>query len=463
MNGAGRALLEDVTAKLPAGWRIATIGSCVAELIGGASPSEKDYTDIGVLVLNKGDIKTYGKLSLKGSVKRTSPAFASKHASKIISTRSLVVTLRDLSSKADFLGLISLYEGTEAALITQGMYSILLNQDVLDRFLMYYSNAPAYRTIVKREKHGATQVHLRNGEFLSIPIPLAPISEQRRIVQRLDDVVEKVEACRARLIHVHQILTKFREAVLQAAVLGKLTEEWRVEHGVSSPEKEVQLEDVWKDSSYGSAAKSKSIGMIPVLRMGNIQNGALDWRDLVYTSDTNEISKYKLQAGDVLFNRTNSPGLVGKTAVYHGERPAIYAGYLIRVRCGDRLHPDYLGCCLNSPAGRHYCWSVKTDGVSQSNINASKLGAFSFLLPCVQEQVEIVRRVAELFSLVETFQRRYDDALTRLASLTPSVLAKAFRGELVAQNPSDEPAGEMRLARNDQQALSSRKTSHARG
>lgn len=174
--------------------------------------------------------------------------------------------------------------------------------------------------------------------------------------------------------------------------------------------------------------------------MGNIQNGVLDWSDLVFSSDLQEIKKYLLSAGDVLFNRTNSPELVGKTAVFKGERDAIYAGYLIRVRCGERLLPDYLNYNLNSPAGRDYCWQVKSDGVSQSNINAKKLAAFTFLLPSIKEQTEIVRRVEKLFAFADKLEARYTTARKQVEHLTPALLAKAFRGELVEQDPNDEPA-----------------------
>jgi type I restriction enzyme S subunit len=142
----------------------------------------------------------------------------------------------------------------------------------------------------------------------------------------------------------------------------------------------------------------------------------------------------------VLFNRTNSPELVGKTAVYRGERDAIYAGYLIRVRCTEQLLPDYLNYCLNSPAGRDYCWRVKSDGVSQSNINAKKLAAFEFELPSIEEQHEIVRRVEALFSYADRLEARYTAAHAQVERLTPALLAKAFRGELVPQDPNDEPA-----------------------
>jgi type I restriction enzyme S subunit len=83
-----------------------------------------------------------------------------------------------------------------------------------------------------------------------------------------------------------------------------------------------------------------------------------------------------IRTGHRPYAQPNSPALVGKTATYHGERLAIYAGYLIRIRCGERLDPEYLTYCLNSPQGREYSWRVKTDGVSQSNVNAKKLAAF---------------------------------------------------------------------------------------
>jgi type I restriction enzyme S subunit len=192
--------------------------------------------------------------------------------------------------------------------------------------------------------------------------------------------------------------------------------------------------------NYGTSAKSQSEGEIPVLRMGNLQGGALDWTDLAYTSDLAEIAKYMLDDGDVLFNRTNSPELVGKTAIYRGERPAIYAGYLIRVRCRTSLDPQFLNLSLNSPAARDYCWRVKSDGVSQSNINAKKLAAYSFLLPLVHEQQEIVRRAQELFSLADQLEAKLTAARQVVERLTPALLAKAFRGELVPQDPADEPA-----------------------
>jgi len=270
----------------------------------------------------------------------------------------------------------------------------------------------------------------------------------------LDELLAQVNTLKARIDGIPTLLKRFRQSVLAAAVSGRLTDEWRgqngIQHSGESPEVVKDLENVvWpvvrlaqvaRDFSYGSSAKSKPLGDIPVLRMGNIQSGRIDWSNLVFSSDRDEIKKYPLNAGDVLFNRTNSPELVGKTAIYKGERPAIYAGYLVRVRCSERLNPDFLNYCLNSPQGREYCWQVKTDGVSQSNINAKKLANFSFGLPPIDEQTEIVRRVEQLFTFADQLEARVKAAQARIDRLTQSILAKAFRGELVPQDPNDEPA-----------------------
>jgi type I restriction enzyme, S subunit len=285
---------------------------------------------------------------------------------------------------------------------------------------------------------GALYPAVRSKDVRAHVVPLAPAAEQTRIADQLDTLLARIQSCNDRFDAIPALLKRFRQAVLNAATSGTLTEDFAKEN--PQPWRRVLLDDVAIDFSYGSTAKSARAGTTPVLRMGNIQDGHLDWSDLVYTSDSAEIEKYKLTKGDVLFNRTNSPALVGKTAVYQGERPAIYAGYLIRTRCSSELLPEYLNYCLGSKAGRDYCWSVKSDGVSQSNINAKKLAAFPFALPPVPEQTEIIRRVEALFAFAHCIEARATAARTLAKRLGPLTLAKAFRGELVPQDPQDEPA-----------------------
>lgn len=331
-------------------------------------------------------------------------------------------------------------QGANNLVYQKALHRIRTASGILPELLMYRLRYEAESGGLQEAFTGTTIRHLTRESLSRYEIPLPPQNEQNRIADKLGALLTRVDTCRERLERVQLILERLRQSVLAVATSGELTADWRENQGSNGSPHRVSLRETAIDISYGSSSKSLRIGSIPVLRMGNIQEGKLDWNDLVYTSDPIEIEKYKLMPGDVLFNRTNSPELVGKTAVYKGEQPAIFAGYLIRVRCSSELLPDYLNYCLNSPSGRDYCWQVKSDGVSQSNINAKKLADFEFELPPLEEQNEIVRRVESLFAYASRLEASYKAARARVEQLTPALLTKAFRGELVPQEPEDEPA-----------------------
>lgn len=313
---------------------------------------------------------------------------------------------------------------------------------------------------IKETSTGTGLQHINRNFFNDYLIYLPPLNEQKRIVEKLDAILPKVKSAKARLEKIPAILKKFRQSVLAAACSGRLTEDWRENHsfknsytGELANEEPYELLDDWlwvelKNISngfqYGTSSKSVDEGKVPVLRMGNLQNGKIDWSDLKFTNDDSEIEKYSLSYGDVLFNRTNSPDLVGKTAIFKEKRAAIFAGYLIRIKYKpEYINSDYLNYCLNTERAKEWCKQVKTDGVSQSNINAQVLSTFLIPLPPLEEQQEIVRRVEKLFALVDSLEAKYRKAMERVEKLEQAILAKAFRGELVEPDPNDEPAEEL--------------------
>ena len=196
--------------------------------------------------------------------------------------------------------------------------------------------------------------------------------------------------------------------------------------------------NVSTDLPYGTAKKSYAAGKMAVLRMGNLQNGEIDYRDLVYSSDEEDIAKYSLCPGDLLFNRTNSAELVGKTAIYRGSVPAIYAGYLIRIH--PLVDPEYLNAVMNSQYAKQYCYYVKADSVSQSNINANKLGAFLIPIPPVNEQKSISKEVSVFLPIISALQEHEAQIKELCVEAKSKILDLAIRGKLVPQDPADEPA-----------------------
>jgi type I restriction enzyme S subunit len=212
---------------------------------------------------------------------------------------------------------------------------------------------------------------------------------------------------------------------------------------------------------YGTAAKSAKTGTLPVIRMGNLQNGRIDWSDLVYTDDPDEIEQYQLQPGDVLFNRTNSPELVGKTARYLGERPAVFAGYLIRINHNALVvDSQYLNLFLNSSIARQYGNRVKTDGVNQSNINGEKLQNYPFPFCLLAEQHEIVRLLDEKLSRCDHLISEIEEHLQRANALRQAILARAFSGRLVTHDPMDEPASVLLERIRAERAVKTTKKEH---
>ena len=203
------------------------------------------------------------------------------------------------------------------------------------------------------------------------------------------------------------------------------------------------LEDIVCELKYGTSEKSLSVGKIAVLRMGNITNvGTIDYSNLVYSSNNEDIKLYSLEKDDLLFNRTNSSEWVGKTAIYKKEQPAIYAGYLIRIRT-ILIFSDYLNTVMNSSYYRNWCYNVKTDAVNQSNINAQKLSQLMIPIPPLKEQERIVVEVAKWISLIDTIKNSKEDLQTTIKQAKSKILNLAIHGKLVPQDPNDEPAIEL--------------------
>lgn len=316
---------------------------------------------------------------------------------------------------------------------------------VRKEYIFYFCLQKQFVSDCIKSAKGSAQLNMSTEWLKEYPIPLPPLAEQQRIVDRIESLFAKLDEAKEKAQAVLDSFETRKAAILHKAFTGELTAKWREEHGVRMESWEKKsVGELCISLKYGTAKKSDASGNVVVLRMGNLQQGEIDWSDLAYSNDPDDIEKYKLFPGDVLFNRTNSAALVGKTAIYRGEHPAIYAGYLIKLDYDhDKIIGDYLNYALNTLDAKKYCNSVKTDGVNQSNINAKKIGAYSFNVPSIPEQEKIVSVIQKLLSKEQQTKEAAEIVLDQIELMKKSILARAFRGELGTNDPSEESAVEL--------------------
>ncbi len=275
---------------------------------------------------------------------------------------------------------------------------------------------------------GSTIAHLPQQALRQVPTPVPPLPEQRRIVAAVEEHFSHLDAADRLLESIYARASRFREAAVEAALAG----DW--------PEELLSSRTV--EQRYGSSAKASEQGDVPVLRMGNIQGGKLDYSNLKYLPrDHADVSELQLRDGDLLFNRTNSAELVGKSAVFRETgSPVTFASYLIRARLDHTLDPEWASTVINSGAGRRYIDSVVTQQVGQANVNGTKLKNFPMPVPPIEVQRARIAQLDQQRAAANALQAEIERARIALAALRCSVLTTAFSGRLVSQDPEDEPA-----------------------
>lgn len=364
----------------------------------------------------------------------------------------------------------------DGCIVTENMPMFSINTSIIEpKLLDFWLKSKEFRVqVASISPTGTAQKSIHERDLLEISITIPDnISDQKKLEQNISYKQNNIDQINVEITTQTTLLSQLRQAILQEAIEGKLTADWRKENPIrkgdpdfdaeallkkikiekeklikegkikkQKPLAEIKAEEVpfglpegwvWtrlgntsEGFQYGSSAKSLKDGKVPVLRMGNIQDGKIDWNGLVYTNNKNEIEQYVLKKGDLLFNRTNSRELVGKTAAFDGLRDAIFAGYLIRFSPLAKCSSEYFNFIMNSTLHREWCNQNKTDAIGQSNINATKLRDFLFPLAPLAEQQAIVDRVEKLLSMVDELEKQVSERKEQAEQLMQAVLREAF-------------------------------------
>ncbi|HAS3608745.1 TPA: specificity determinant for hsdM and hsdR [Vibrio cholerae] len=485
--------------QLPSSWRETPIET-VTEVVSGGTPSSKHpeyYTE-----------------DHKGSIAWVTPADLSGYKEKYIShgRRSITKSGYD-SCSAKLMPKGTVLFSSRAPIgytviaaneisTNQGFKSFVPVVGVNETYLYYYLRS--IKHLAESLATGTTFKELSGKVAKTLPFPLAPFAEQTRIVEKLDEVLAQVDTIKARLDGIPAILKRFRQSVLAAAVSGKLTEEWRKnnsgqqikpllyeietqreklkaakllkrsfgKHETVDPQSN-ELPDGWewvcfdqisdnennalKAGPFGSALKKSDCTDHGYRVYGQEQVIAGDETLVSYYINEEKYQQLEacsVKSGDILISLV---GTIGKVLILSDKvESGIINPRLVKLSLNSEIQRKYIKAYLDSPLAWHF-FNGFSHGGTMDILNLGILRKLPIALPPVEEQKETVRLVDQYFAFADTIEAQVKKAQARVDKLTQSILAKAFRGELVPQDPNDEPADKLleriALARKEAEAL----------
>ena len=317
-----------------------------------------------------------------------------------------------LSSRAP-IGLVAI--NTLPVCTNQGFKSLVPRFDLVSPdFLFWWLKT--HEKHIQSKGRGATFKEVSKKIVEDLQIPLPPFDEQKRIAELLD----KADAlCAKRRAALAQL-----DTLTQSIFLDKFGDPARNPKGWPVR----MIRDLLESASYGTSEKAEATGEFPVLRMNNItRTGEMNFAELKYMDlKADQRERYLVRAGDVLFNRTNSAELVGKTAIYREANPMAYAGYLIRLRVNRKYEPEYLAAFLNTVYSKRVLRSMCKSIIGMANINATELQALRIPVPPHPVQQEFAGRI----TAVEKLKATHRISLVKQNDLFSTLQQRAFRGDL---------------------------------
>ncbi len=292
----------------------------------------------------------------------------------------------------------------------------VLNSIKVNPRFVYYQLKGRWKKYICNKQYGSATNYIRYNNIAEFKIPLLSTEEQNKIVNLLD----KADEIRQKKKLANDKLDEFLKSTFISIFGNPETNDKHWETGT--------IRDIVKEAKYGTSSKAGSEGTYPILRMGNLTyEGAIILDDLKYIDlKDNELEKYLVKQGDILFNRTNSKELVGKTAVYRYEQPMAFAGYLVRVRTNEKANAEFLSAFMNSDYMKKILRLKCKNIVGMANINAQELQDFGIYIPLI----ELQDKFSKIVEKVEEQKQNNELVIEQMNNLFNSLSQRAFKGEL---------------------------------
>lgn len=464
--------------ELAKGWIECKVGDLIRVKNGYAFKST-DYTKDGFPIIRISEINN-GKIDLKNAVRIPK--------SKVnydfqVNKGDLLMALSGATT-----GKVGVFHNDEVCFQNQrvGNFKIINEESLIKGFRNYFILSK--RKEIELSAYGGAQPNISGSELEEMDFPLAPLNEQKRIVEKLDKLLTQVNESKRRLEKIPVIIKRFKQSVLNAAVTGELTKDWRLENRSSSQKlydeiiqnekrrkrsrktsdqsisvNEINIPDEWMwcrnehlsadeqnsicAGPFGTIFKAKDFRQegVPIIFLRHIGEGKYLTKKPGYMDKIvweNLFQSYSVFGGELLVTKLGEPP--GTCAIYpEGIGPAMVTPDVIKMNVNSNfMVKEFLMYYLNSPISRTIGFGIAY-GVTRLRMNLPLFRSLPIPLPTIEEQKEIVKRVETLFKKADEIEERYKKAKVYIDKLTQSILAKAFRGELVTQDPNDEPADKL--------------------
>lgn len=424
----------------PEGWSVCAMGD-VSEVVGGGTPKANDpanFSPDGHSWITPADLSGFTEMYIRHGSRSLSDQGLRSCSARLLPPGTVL-----MSSRAP-IGYLAIAANQVAT--NQGFKSFVCREGILPEYVYYWLEFA--RPLVEDMGSGSTFTEVSGSRCREIPLLLAPTREQKRIVTKAEELLARVNAAGERLARVPAILKRFRQAVLAAACSGRLTADWRKSRDTLNGEEEVPTS--WRkvnvaglasaeprsiqSGPFGSNLRHSEFQATGVLAIGidNVQHGrfSLGCEHRISLSKFEELKKYQARPGDVLITVMAT---IGRVCIVPDDlEPAIITKHVYRITVDrDQALPKYLMLSLMGDPDLISELNDQVRGQTRPGINGEILKSLSVRCPPLKEQLEIVRRVDALFKYAEKIEARIEAARRRADKIGQTVLAKAFRGELV--------------------------------
>ena len=312
-------------------------------------------------------------------------------------------------------------------------------------FLMHYLNVFNYNDFV----NGTTRLKLTQGSMDTMPVPIPPVPEQQRIVDRIESLFAKLDEAKQKAQDALDSFETRKAAILHKAFTGELTAQWRKKHSIGMESWETkklsEVSTLQTGLMKGKNYSGKTV-MLPYLRVANVQDGFLNLSEIKEIEVSEElIDRYSLKNGDVLFTEGGDYDKLGRGTVWQGQiKNCLHQNHVFVVRPqADVLSPYFLSYQAGSRYGKQYFLKCSKQTTNLASINSTQLKGFPVLMPTIEEQAQIVLLIDDLLVKEQQAKEAAEGVLEQIDLMKKAILARAFRGELGTNAPMEESAVEL--------------------